>query len=210
LQPRLATEVAELVETCERRAVEVTLLDGGTVAARLIARHAGVTFLTSDDAVGAIRDRQSDGKMVALVADSAHAAAGFAACDLAIGLASGRSNNFPARADLLAPELGAVAAIVEAGARRDAVFRDSVLLSMVANVFGAVWGIRGAPRLEHASHAVYNTAPVYIMALAAMGNSWARLRGGKRPGIASSLVLPASEVTKPAVRRGEDECGGHR
>jgi cation-transporting P-type ATPase I len=37
LQPRLATGVAELVETCERRAVEVTLLDGGTVAARLIA-----------------------------------------------------------------------------------------------------------------------------------------------------------------------------
>ena len=123
----------------------------------MIARHAGVTFLTSDDAVGAIRDRQSDGKMVALVADSAHAAAGFAACDLAIGLASVRSNNFSARADLLAPDLGAV---VEAGARRDAVFRDSVLLSMVANVFGAVWGIRGAPRLEHASHAVYNTAPV--------------------------------------------------
>jgi hypothetical protein len=38
----------------------------------------------------------------------------------------------------LAPELGAFAAIVEAGARRDAVFRDSVLLSMEANVFGAV------------------------------------------------------------------------
>jgi hypothetical protein len=50
----------------------------------------------------------------------------------------------------------------------------------------------------------------YIMALAAMGNRWARLRGGKQPGFASSLVLPSSEVTKPAVRRGEDECGGHR
>ena len=139
--------------------------------------------------------------MVALVSDSAHAAASFAACDLAIGLASGRSSNFPARADLLAPELGTVAAIVEAGARRDAIFRDSVLLSMVANVFGAVWGIRSAPRLEHASDAVY------ITALAAMGNSWARLRGGKRPGFASSLVPPRSEMTKPAVRRGEDECG---
>ena len=56
--------------------------------------------------------------MVALVSDSAHAAAGFAACDLAIGLAPGRSTDFPARADLLAPELGAVAAVVEAGARR--------------------------------------------------------------------------------------------
>ena len=209
LQPRLATGVAELVETCERRGVEVTLLDGGTVAARLIARRAGVTFLTSDDAVGAVRDRQSDGNMVALMSDSAHAAASFAACDLAVGLASGRSSNFPARADLLAPELGTVAAIVEAGARRDAIFRDSVLLSMVANVFGAVWGIRSAPRLEHASDAVYITAPVYITALAVMGSSWARLRGGKRPGFASLLVLPTSKMTKPAVRRGEDECGGH-
>ena len=180
LQPRLAAGVGELVETCERRGVEVTLLDGGTGAARCVARRAGVTYLEGDDAAEAVRDRQRDGKMVALVSDSAHAAAGLAACDLAIGLTSGQSSNFPARADLLAPGLGAVAAIVEAGARRDAAFRDAVLLSMVANVFGAVWGLRGAPRLEHAIHAVYLTAPVYATALAAMGNSWARLRGGKR------------------------------
>ena len=56
--------------------------------------------------------------------------------------------------------------------------------------------------MEHASDAVY------IMVLAAMGNSWARLHGGKRPGFASSLVLPTSEMTNPAVRRGEDACGG--
>jgi cation-transporting P-type ATPase I len=180
LQPRLATGVGELVETCERRGVEVPLLDGGTGAARWVARRAGVTYLDGDDAAEAVRTRQRDGKMVALVSDSAHAAAGFAACDLAIGLTSGQSINFPARADLLAPGLGAVAAIVEAGARRDAAFRDAVLLSMVANVFGTVWGLRGAPRLEHAFHAVYLTAPVYATALAAMGNSWARLRGGKR------------------------------
>ena len=30
----------------------------------------------------------------------------------------------------------------------------------VANVFGAVWGLRGVPRLERASHAIYLTAPV--------------------------------------------------
>ncbi|MBV9455518.1 MAG: hypothetical protein JOZ19_15600 [Rubrobacter sp.] len=181
LRPRLATGVAELVETCRRRGVKVTLLDGGTVTAQLVARRAGVMSLDGDDAVGAVRDLQRDGEMVALVSDSAHAAAGFAACDLAIGLTSGGSSDFSARADLLASGLGEVAATVEAGARRDAAFRDSVVLSMVANVFGVVWSLRGAPSLEHASHAVYITAPVYATALAAMGDGWARLRGGKRP-----------------------------
>jgi cation-transporting P-type ATPase I len=108
--------------------------------------------------------------MVALVSDSAHAAEGFGACDLAIGLVSGWSSHFPARADLLASDLGALAAIVEAGARREAAVRDSILLYMVANILGAVWGFRGAPRVERASHAVYVTS------LAAMADGWARLR----------------------------------
>jgi hypothetical protein len=41
---------------------------------------------------------------------------------------------------------------------------------MVANILGAVWGFRGAPRVERASHAVYVTS------LAAMAEGWARLR----------------------------------
>jgi hypothetical protein len=45
----------------------------------------------------------------------------------------------------LGPDLGAIAAMLEAGARRDAVVRDSVVLSMVANVFGAVCGFRDRP-----------------------------------------------------------------
>jgi hypothetical protein len=153
LRPRLAAGVAELVEICEHRGVEITLLDGGSAAARSVARRAGVTFQPSDAAAEAVRARQADGKMVALVSDSAHAAEGFGACDLAIGLVSGWSSHFPARADLLASDLGAVAAIVEAGARREAAVRDSILLYMVANILGAVWGFRGAPRVERASHA---------------------------------------------------------
>jgi cation-transporting ATPase I len=130
--------------------------------------------------VQTVRDLQADGQTVALVSDSAHAAEGFAACDLAIGLTSGRSSNFPARADLLAPDLGAIAAIAETGTRREAVVRDSIMLSIVANVLGAVWGFRGAPRVERASHAVYVTA------LAAMVDGWARLSVPRRPRESSS------------------------
>src|SRR5205085_976388 len=79
-------------------------------------------------------------------------------CDLAIGLTSGRSGRFPARADLLAPDLHGVAAIIEAGAQRRAAVLDAVGLSLVANVAGAVWGLRGAPGVERASLAVNVTA----------------------------------------------------
>jgi calcium-translocating P-type ATPase len=123
------------------------------------------------------------------VSDRADAAPAFAACDLAVGLSTGRSGYFPARADLLAPDLTAVAALVEAGARRDAATRDSVLLSMLANVVGAVWGFRGRPGVERASRAVYATS------LAALADGWLRLRGGDRAGrsLAASLGDPRPE-----------------
>ena len=183
LRPRLAAEVGELVGVCERYGVELVLVGGGDrAAARSVARRAGVPLLAREDALEAVRERQRSGGVVALVSDNARAAAAFATCDLGIGFTIGRSSNFPARADLLAPDLGAVAAIVEAGARRDAAVRDSVLLSILANVFGAVWGLRGAPSVERASRVVY------VAALAAMADGWARLRGGKRRGSAFALV----------------------
>src|SRR5262249_57958373 len=97
-----------------------------------------------------------------------------AAGDLAIGLSSGRTSRFSARADLLASDLCAVAAIVEAGARRDGVVRDAVALSALANAFGALWGLRSQPGVERASLAIYVTA------LASLADGWVRLAGGKR------------------------------
>jgi cation-transporting P-type ATPase I len=169
LRPRLAVGVAEFVRTCERHGVEITLVDSGTPTARSVAQRTGVSFLVSDDTAQTVKDLQGDGQTVALVSDSSHAAEGFAACDLAIGLASGLGRNLPARVDLLAPDLGAIAAIAETGARRAAGVRDSIMLSIAANVLGAVWGFQGAPKVERASHAVYVTA------LAAMVDGWARL-----------------------------------
>ena len=180
LRPRLAPGGRDLVEACQRHGVALGVRSvGDPLAARAVADRAGVPLLAADDAVALIRARQGAGALVAFVADNARAAPAFAACDLAIGVTDGRGH-LPARADLLAPDLGAIAAIVEAGARRDSAVRDTVVLAAVANGVGAVWGFRGRPGLDRAS------SPVNVAALAALAAAWARLRGGARPG--SSIV----------------------
>src|ERR671921_519679 len=182
LRPRLAAGVAELVETCQRHGVELKLLSEDTVAARSVAQRAKVPLLVREDTVEAVRERQRNGEVVALVSDSARAAASFAACDLAIGLTSGRSSNFPARADLLAPDLEAIGAVAETGARREAAGRGSVLLSTVGNVLGLILGLRGQSGVQRASTAAL------VAISGAMADGGMRLRGGKRQASALSLV----------------------
>ncbi len=178
LRPQLASGVSALVQTCQRYGVELAAVaSGDQLAVRALAQRAHIALLESDIALEAIRARQQKGGYVAFVSDNAAAEAGFAACDLAIGLSDERSR-FPARADLLAPDLEAVAAVVEAGAQREATARNSVGLSVLSNLVGAIWGLRGAPGIEVASRVVYVTS------LAALVDGWARLRGGKRPGAA--------------------------
>jgi hypothetical protein len=94
-------------------------------------------------------------------------------CDLAIGLSDDHSY-LPARADLLAPDLAALAAIIAAGVQRDATVRDSVGLSIISNLAGIAWGLRGTPGVASASRVVYLTA------LGALADGWLRLHGGKR------------------------------
>ncbi len=175
LRPRLAPGLADLVRVCQRSGVQIAVLSGGDpVAAQAVAKRAGVPLLADTDAVAAIRARQAEGALVAFVSDHTEAGAAFAACDLAIGLTDGRSH-FPARADLLAPDLGAVTAIIEAGARRQAAVRDSVALSVLANGIGALWGWQARPGVAQAAY------PVSIATLGALAVGWARLRGGERP-----------------------------
>lgn len=181
LRPRLQAGVPDLVETCHRLGVRLELFRRGSPAvAEMVAARAKIPLLDAEDAVDLIQERQRDGLFVAYVSDSASAAPAFAACDLAIGLSWGRGSRFPARADVLAADLLAVAAILEAGDRRHDAIRDGVVFSAVANVIGAVWGFRGRPGVERASRAVYATA------LLSLSDGWLRLRGGDRPG--SSLA----------------------
>ena len=174
LRPKLASGVSDLVEACRRYGVELGVISrGDQIAVRAFAQRANVSLLESDDAVEAIRAKQKEGALVAFVSDYAGAAAGFAACDLAIGVTDSHGR-LPARADLLAPDLAVVAAILEAGVRRNATVRDSVGLAVVSNIIGAIWGFRGRPGLAHAARAVT------ITSLIALADGWLRLQGGER------------------------------
>ncbi len=190
LRPKLSASTRELVETCQRHGVKLVLFaDAATPHAQqksiaaIAHRLGGETLPAASEhqpesgaesgAVAAIREMQADGDRVAFASDSPDAGAAFAACDLAIGITSGRSR-FAARADVLAPDAGAIAAIIEAGARRDLASRDGVAFSLIANVVGLLWGWRGGTGLARASRAVY------VAALAALGSAWWRENGGER------------------------------
>ncbi len=188
LRPQLAPGVSELVHTCQRYGVELGVLaSGDRIAVQALAHRANIPLVESNNAVDAIRAKQQEGGRVAFVSDNAGAAAGFDACDLAVGITDERSH-LPARADLLAPDLIAVVAIIESGAAREATVRDSIALSALSNIIGVIWGFRGMPGIEAASRAVY------ITALTALADGWLRLRGGKRPGSTiARLVDPRPE-----------------
>jgi len=189
LRPRLAPGAAELVASCRRRGVEIAVLErAGRRASRAVAGRAEVPLIVEADFVDMIRERQAAGARVAVLSDRASAAHAFEASDLGIALTSGRSGRFPARADLLAPDLSAVAAVVEAGARREESAAASVALSVVANAAGVVLGARGAPGVRRASYTTYAAA------LAAIGAGWTRLRGGERSrSVTARLVDPRPE-----------------
>jgi cation-transporting ATPase I len=179
LQSRLAPGITELVQTCQRYGVKIAALAGGDeLFMQALARRTGIPLIEESDqgrnAIDIIRARQQRGGLVAFVSDNASAAAAFEACDLAIGMIDSRSH-VAARVDLLAPNLTAVAAIIEAGARRKASVRDSVWLSLLSNIVGAVWGLQGMPGLELASRTTY------IAALSTLSDGWLRLRGARYP-----------------------------
>jgi len=188
LRPRMAAGAAALVRACRRYGVEPVLrADEDTPAAQAVARRVQLS-LAVEGRMDALRRRQSAGAVVAFVSDTADAAEAFAACDLAVGLSSGRSSRFPARADLLATDLDGVTAILEAGAGRDAAVRDSLILSALSNVFGAAWGLRGGSGVAGASRGVY------VAALLALGAGWGRTRGGERSlSVSARLVDPKPE-----------------
>jgi magnesium-transporting ATPase (P-type) len=190
LRPRLRKGAEALVKTCQRLGVRLELLPGDApTSAQAVAWRAGVTLTPSADAAATVRQRQRTGAVVALVSDSAEAAEAFAVCDLAVGLAHGYGGFFPARTDLLAPDLQAVADLLEAGARRRVAVRDGVVLSIVSNAVGAALSLFGGEvGARRASLGVYATA------LAATGGALYRSRGGRRPeSLLGYLVDPHPE-----------------
>src|SRR5262249_42878454 len=118
-RPKLLPGVARLVKICRERKVELAVLPGrDTAAAHRIAGRAGVTLLSADDPVAVIRSYQQRGKLVAFASDGAHATQAFSQCDTSIGMTAGHAGYFPARADILAPDLHALADFIESGRLR--------------------------------------------------------------------------------------------
>lgn len=187
LRPRLARGAADLARTAERLHVKIGVLaDAESLTARDVAHRAGIPVIPSE-AVPAIRALQQKGAYVAFASDSSSAGSAFAACDMAIGVVDPRGQML-ARADLLAPDLVAVAAILDAGARRDAAVRDSVGFSAITNGLGIAWGMRGNVGIQVASRGMYT------MVLASLADGWLRTRGGERPpSVLESIPEPRPE-----------------
>lgn len=186
LRPRLRTGLPELVAACAAQGTQLLLVGGGE-AGRRLARRAGVDRAGDGDALAVIRRLQRDGLRVGLLTDRPEAGAALAASDLGIALVDVDAGPFAARADILASGLGGVAALVDAGRRRELAVRDGVLLSLAANLAGAVWGLRsdlGVRRGPWLSHAA---------ALAALADGWLRLRGGARPSALARFRDPRPE-----------------
>ena len=99
-----------------------------------------------------------------------------------VGISRGR-RSFPARVDLIAADLSCVAAIVEAGGRRDAASRDAVILAAASNMVGATWGWIRRPGVQQAS------LPVYLGLLSSVADSTIRLAGGKRAEAALAYLV---------------------
>ena len=181
LRPRLARGTAELGEVCLRHGVELAVRgEGDSAAAEALARRAGATLIRQASAAE-VEMRGARGEVVAFAAEDGEAAAAFGAADLTIGLTD-RHTEFPWPVDLLVSDLGALAAAIEAGARRDAAVRDAVALSIASNALGMAWGLRGGADLRRASH------PTHAATAAALLAGWARLRGGERAGSVSAHV----------------------
>lgn len=190
LERRLADGVGELIASCRSYGVSVQLLAfGHRPAAQAVADALGASLCFDQNSVELIRQRQAEGKRVAFVSDSAHAAAGFAACDLAIGVGD-RASRFCARADLLASDLRTVSQLIETGRRRDLAVRDAAVLSAASATLGMWWAAAKAPTVR----AAFSVGS--IPALAAVCASYLRLRGPS-----GSQAQAAVEASDPRPER---------
>jgi len=174
VRPRISAAVSTLAETCQKNRINLVILapESPEVASQ-IALRAGVKTV-QEQPIALIRALQEKGERVAYVSDGALGAEPFEQCDLAIGMTTGRSGQFSARADVLAPDITALCSIMEAGAITAKVKRESVGLGIIANIVGAALCVLGPTGIVGASRAVY------LATLATYANAAYRFRGGDR------------------------------
>jgi calcium-translocating P-type ATPase len=171
LRPRIAAQAARLRLACGRAGVKLAVVSrGNPIQARSLAERAGMD-LVEGEIVAAICAAQHHGSLVAFASDGLDAGPGFAACDLAIGITDAQMA-FGTRADLLAPDLGAVADIIDACAHRDAAAQDALVVALLTDLVGVILSLKGSPTIALGSR------PVELGSLAALALSRIQFRHG--------------------------------
>jgi cation-transporting P-type ATPase I len=177
LRPRVAPTLDILRRACDHAGTSLAVVaDSKQAEAMEVAARTGVQVLPEADVVGDVCASHTPPGPIAFASDSPHAGPGFAECDLAIGIV-GPATQFPARADLLAPDLAALASIVDTLARRDAAVRDAVAIAGISDAAGAAWAARARTELTLGQAGT----PTGIATLLALAWSRYRLRG-ENPG----------------------------
>ncbi len=172
LRPKLRPHLESFLDVCTRVGTRV-LVRLPQEPASAYLETIDIAPITAADAATLVRDLRARGEVVLYVADHGRAGLAFAAAHYSALLTSIRQP-VDVPVDALLPDLGALAALVEASHRRDLAVRDSVVLSLTANTLALGIGLGATPSPVLVSLVLGGAAFLALVA------GWARLWGGER------------------------------
>lgn len=172
LRPKLRPHLATLHETAKRVGTQLLVrISDGEVPPWL--ETTGLAIIQNNDPVELVATLRTRGEIVLYVADHGTAGRAFAAAHYSALLTSSR-HPVDIPVDVLIPDLGALASLLETGQRRDAAVRDSVVFSLAANVLALGVGLGATPSPILVGLVIGGGAFLALLA------GWARLWGGER------------------------------
>ncbi|MCS7173151.1 MAG: HAD-IC family P-type ATPase, partial [Armatimonadetes bacterium] len=171
-RPRVSADLDPLRRACAQTGARLLVrIPHGTVPAWL--RGADVETVVAPDAAQLVHHLRAQGEVVLYVTDHGQTGPACAAAHISVLVAPHR-RPLDATADAVVQRLASVAALVEAGHRRDLAVRDSVALSLASNGLAAGLGLRGGPS---PALALVSAGSAFLALVA----GWMRLRGGEDP-----------------------------
>lgn len=180
-RPTVSRSAQELVKKAAASQVSLIMCNPRASAQAMgVGARAGVPVTTAFPLETVHRLTRS-GPVVWFVGDSVDAGPAFSAGHFGIALWDGR-RAFDARADVLVPDIVAVAELLDIGRRRDRAVRDATMLSVLSNVVGAGGSLRPQQDLAPIQIALNLTS------LTAIADAWLRLQQGVPRGARSLPV----------------------
>ncbi len=171
-RPKPRPFLEELVNTCQHAHICLIVRVPNTLPPAWL-QALGIDAVPAPDPVSLVRDLRTRGEIVLYVADHGRAGPAFAAAHYAALLTSTR-HPVDVPVDVLVPDLGALAALITSSRRRDLAVRDSVVLSLAANVLALGVGLGATPS------PFLTTLVLGGGAFLALLVGWVRLWGGER------------------------------